>query len=321
MQQVGRAVLKRLCYNGNMEESVFRRGFTIIELSLSLVFISTLSLTVVMVIAGAISSYHKSITMNEVNTVGTSLVDDMQASIHEASTSKLINMCNSVYKNGNSDCESNNARRFTLVTQRASVKSKSGEELGNMPVFGALCTGSYSYIWNSGYFFNSDYIVGGSLSRASLKYNGSNIKSDFKLLKVKDEDRAVCVAAVRVQQPGVVSDNYSNTNMLSQFDISLPGLVKNGEAPYVDEEPLELLSGGSEGMALYELSTVISEQKGIIKNVYYYSSFILGTVQGGININATGDYCKIPGEYDGLNENFNYCAINKFNFAALANGG
>ena len=37
-------------------------GFTLVELSLSLVFISILSLAVVLVIANAVSAYHKSLT-------------------------------------------------------------------------------------------------------------------------------------------------------------------------------------------------------------------------------------------------------------------
>ncbi len=35
---------------------------------------------------------------------------------------------------------------------------------------------------------------------------------------------------------------------------------------------------------------------------------------------STGDYCKPPGGTTG-EENFNYCAINKFNFAVQGNGG
>ena len=55
-------------WNNNTDIFGVRQGFTLVELSLSLVFISTLSLTVVFVIAGAVSSYHKSITMNQINT-------------------------------------------------------------------------------------------------------------------------------------------------------------------------------------------------------------------------------------------------------------
>ena len=54
------------------------------------------------------------------------------------------------------------------------------------------------------------------------------------------------------------------------------------------------------------------------KASFYSVSFILGTVQGGINVMSSGNFCKAPEEDD---SNFDYCAINKFNFAAQATGG
>ena len=310
-------------WNNNTDIFGVRQGFTLVELSLSLVFISTLSLTVVFVIAGAVSSYHKSITMNQINTTGTNLEDDMRIAVSESSSSKLENLCDRVYKDGNADCVDGGAKRFVSVTKRSTVKSKSSgvwiaDSENPIPVFGAFCTGTYSYIWNSGYYSNSDYEVG--VARASLKYNGDKTRSGFKLLKIQDENRAVCVAAVRVQS-NRVTNNYKDDNIQSEFNIALSGLIGNSEAVWVEEEPLEMISGGEDGLALYDFVTAISEQKGTSKNIFYYTSFILGTVQGGVNVNSNNDYCKAPEDYSGLIQNFDYCAINKFNFAALANGG
>ena len=74
-------------------------------------------------------------------------------------------------------------------------------------------------------------------------------------------------------------------------------------------------------LAIYDMNTSVSEQVGITKNAYYYSSFVLGTVQGGVNINVAGNTCATPGGNYKTVENLDYCAINKFNFAALASGG
>ncbi|MBR2840030.1 hypothetical protein IKE82_01720 [Candidatus Saccharibacteria bacterium] len=300
-------------------------GFTLVELSLSMVFISTLSLAVVMVITGAISSYHKSITMNQVNTVGTELVDDMRLSVQQSSSTKLSNMCEKVYDGGNAECANDKARHFVSVARITSVRIKGSEVVAQerIPVFGAFCTGTYSYIWNSGYFFDDNYEVG--VGRASLKYNNktdNNVNlSDFKLLKIKDEDRAVCIAAIRIQN-GIITNNYTNDNIASQFDIARKGILQENEVIRVDEEPAELIGGGEDGLALYDLSTMISEQTGAGKNIFYYTSFVLGTVQGGINVNANGGFCAAPEEYNSeVEASFDYCAINKFNFAALANGG
>lgn len=315
--------MRRLRYNKRMNWRTLSEGFTLVELSLSMVFISTLSLTVVLVIAGAISSYHKSITLNQVNTIGTSLVDDMRYSIQESSPEKLEKMCSRVYGGSNSsalsECEKDGARRFVSVVGSGSITVRSnGRTMNGVPLFGAFCTGTYSYIWNSGYYFNPEYDV--SIDRASLLYDTSKQPvRDFKLLKVLDENRAVCVAAVRVQNSNTLSTNYSDqSNMKPNFDLTKPGLIEGAGKIVISEDPVEQLSGGDDGMALYNLTSSVSEQSGLQKNMYYYTSFILGTVQGGVSIDATGGTCNVPENYNSL-ENFNYCAINKFNFAALAN--
>ena len=299
-----------------------RKGFTLVELSLSLVFISILSLAVVMVMAGAISSYHKSITMNDVNTVGTGLVDDMRLSVQDSPGVKLATICDAVFGSSNSGervkCVENGAKNFISVARNASINKKNGETIINSaPVFGAFCTGTYSYIWNSGYLFNNDYMVG--VDKASLKYNyngTTNLVSGFKLLKVEDKNRAVCVAAIQVRN-GAVNRKYNSDSIDAVFDITAKGLLQDGEVT-VEEEAVELINEGENGLALYDLSSAVSEQLGTAKNAYYYTSFILGTVQGGINVNA--GTCATPEGYSAVEGNFDYCAINKFNFAALANG-
>ena len=42
-------------------------------------------------------------------------------------------------------------------------------------------------------------------------------------------------------------------------------------------------------------------------------------MQGGINVTAAGNFCAAPNDY-GNDQNFDYCSINKFNFAARATG-
>ena len=55
----------------------------------------------------------------------------------------------------------------------------------------------------------------------------------------------------------------------------------------------------------------------------YSISFIIATTRGGININANGDYCRSvdnpkSGEYS--NQDFNYCAVNRFDFVIRQTG-
>ena len=304
-----------------------REGFTLIELSFSLVFISILSLTVVVVIANAISAYHKSITLGMVNETGMSIVDDIRASIQASSPNSISGRCEYIYgaTTAGDACRKDNGNGFVSVTKRDQVKID-GVDYDNFPVYGAFCTGTYSYIWNSGYFYN------GTLDRdkrARLEYKNSSgtietIEDDFRLLKVKDKERAVCVAALRVENGRVMSTyNVEDINDSESFFMLVgKGLIRENEEIVIDEPPVELLSeNNAGGLAIYDLTVAFTEQDGPTKNIFYSSSFILGTLEGGVNIMASTNNCKAPEDYTGDGGKFDYCAINKFNFAAMANGG
>ena len=344
----------KLKYDEEKGVTAVKVGFTMVELSLSLVFIAILSIAVVLVMTGAISSYHRSITLNKVESVGSGLVRDVKASIQGASADRLELLCDDVYVGNDTDareaCEKDHGRNFAFVTRYANV-TIGGDEAGKkeMPVFGALCTGNYTYIWNSGYFFNpGEYKVtdnsSADVNPASLSYKmidgTSDTVSKFKLLKIKDKSHKVCEAAIRY-------DTVENS-MKNQYAIAKPS-ADNGNAVTIgsvfrmdllaatDEKPIKYLQSddmenseegeGSEdekdtnNLAVYDMSVSVAEQSTMSRSAYYYGSFILGTIRGGINVNASGNFCAAPEGYNESVENFDYCAINKFNFAALATGG
>lgn len=301
-----------------------KEGFTMVELSLSLVFISILSLMVVVVIMNSVSAYHKSLTLNQLNTVGTSIIDDMRASVQASSGVGLRSICDRVDGGKRSTCDNDHGLGFVSVTRKEKV---SGGKLKNdappRPVFGAFCTGSYSYIWNSGYFFSSDYKVGsGGVGSAKLTYKkagGSEQTIEgFRLLKVRDVSRAVCTSVTQLKNNVIDRNTYNLSSISNDFNIARAVV---GDNPIeLSEDPEDLLENEG-GLALYNLTTDFALQQGVGKNVYYYSTFVLSTITGGADIKASGDYCVSPeGGSSGL-ENFDYCAINKFNFAAMANGG
>ena len=88
--------------------------------------------------------------------------------------------------------------------------------------------------------------------------------------------------------------------------------------PPISEEPVELLGGENNLLVLYDLSAAIPAQSNASNNLFYSVSFILATVTGGIDVKATGNFCATPENYE--LENFDYCSINKFNFAVQATG-
>ena len=282
------------------------QGFTLVELSLSLVFIAILSLTVAYIINDTIASYRRGVTLKQVNTIGMSLVDDISASIRNAPVAESLKaMCEAKYKTKSiiDRCNSDEGRGFMIATKFGDVAGVGS----NVPLYGIFCTGDYSYIWNSGYFFDGkNKITDKKIEPAKFKYESGKTISG-RLLKIKDDSRSICSEAM--------GNNYQLKDS-SKFSVE-------NEVPLGKEEPVDLLasdSGSNEGLVLYELDiTNPARSEAAKNNAFYLVSFILGTVQGGINIDETGGTCAAPEDY--ANENFDYCAINKFNFAVQATRG
>ena len=285
-----------------------REGFTLVELSLSIAFIAILSITIALIINDAIKTYRRGLTLNQINTVGMDLVDDMRAVVQNSPAKAVVDSCSELY-NGvgltdqRNSCISDGARKFVVVEKMAKVDGV-GEDV---PVFGAFCTGKYSYIWNSGYF-EAEKVLGW-VNKVAVRYRNDRSGADgeyipdFRLLKIQDKGRNVC-------KSGLVEDRYEVKSNIESFDI------RNYDE--VLEEPEILLdSDDANSLALYDLTAAAPAANGA--NAMFYSiSFILGTVQGGINVMSSGNFCAAPNDYD---SDFDYCAINKFNFAAQANGG
>ena len=324
--------------------SRMKRGFTLVELSLALALIGVLSIIVVLMISNAVSAYHRGLTLNQINTVGMALVDDMRAAV-QASPGRFNyeSDCKSAYEGTSklNDCIEDKAASFVFIERKAKVRVGSTEFSGE-PVYGAFCTGKYSYIWNSGYFFNdrNDYTVQSGVSAATFSYSyieGGTRRdvatpvTGFKLLKVEDNNRAVCKAAAGVARatPDYMDGVRAGSELGNNFDITCKDLdeyhVPVGVCDAVDKDTIDTdildKNKGYGGMALYDLTAMPPASSPGTNNLFYAVSFILGTVQGGINVNTSGNYCATPEGYNASVENFDYCAINKFNFAAQATGG
>ena len=302
--------MKELCYNKIMLRRILRECFTLVELSFSLAFIGILSIVIVLIINNTVVAYRRGMLLGHLNNTGSELVDDMRAALQRSSAKSLVDSCISIYGKG-AGCNDDNGYKLALVTRNAEVSLEEGEAR-SMPIFGAFCTGYYSYIWNSGYFqYEGATFDGKDDGWAKLKYSlgedGNEIVvgengSPFRLLKVKDTMRTVCVEAIG-------RDSYDITGGINNvIDVGV-----------LDDEPEELLSGDSGNtLAIYEMTLAQPAEDTNKKNMFYYVSFILGTVNGGVDVLAKGGTCTTPDDYSG---SLSYCAINKFNFAAQVNGG
>ena len=293
-------------------KSALCKGFTMVELSIALVFVGILSVSLAVVMNSMLVSYRKGNTMAQVNTTGTDLVDDFRAATQRSSAQSLITVCNVLYADdalGRDKCLSDDAYDFISSTHFSKVKM-GGREF-DAPIYGAYCAGSYSYIWNSGYYFSNEahFKEKDEGTWATLKIENGEIKyldgtddHPFKLLKVRDQNRSVCAAIYN-------SSVMGNENVNSEIDIS------NRE---MDEEPEQLLiSRGANDLAIYDLTISRPVVNYDNNSVFYYGSFILGTADGGVDILSRNNACATPSGYDYV---YNYCAINKFSFAVRASG-
>lgn len=319
-----------------------KSGFTMIELSLSIAFIAILSITIVLIITNAISSYHRGLTLNKLNTAGMDLVDDLRAAVQNSPARSVISLCAELFNDATEvkNCQDDYGNNLVSAKKSTNVEIGKNNNIPDLPIFGVFCTGAYSYIWNSGYFFNEDeYNVNNKVHPAALKYNSANasgiIATGFKLLKVEDENRSVCTAATIGPKDASgnkynIADNAINDNLVT-CNADAGCVIDITSYDIVDEEPVDIMMAMSQSgdsteklnsnLAIYDLSSSIPAESASNNSLFYSVSFILGTIQGGININSTGNFCATPGGFNADVENFDYCAINKFNFAAQASGG
>ncbi|OGL22674.1 hypothetical protein A2707_05175 [Candidatus Saccharibacteria bacterium RIFCSPHIGHO2_01_FULL_45_15] len=147
------------------------KGFTIVELMLAMAFISVLMVAIAMTVIQIMNAYNKGMTLRSVDQAGRSVSQDI---------------------------------RYTLASSQILDVGAAGEggvdfvpqiQLGgviNNPDGGRLCTGSYSYIWNTGK----------GLSNPINRFaTGDDV---IRLVKIRDNSKAYCnvVLTPQVQREG-----------------------------------------------------------------------------------------------------------------------
>lgn len=293
-----------------------QQGFTLIELMLSVVFIGFLLVTIALTIMQMMSLYNKGLTLKEVASVSRVVVRDMQQNISGADMFKLK------YED-----ESNPEPGAQMVV--ASTLQEADEynvDYYNNDAGGRLCTGVYSYIWNTGQALGSGGgIFGGevpltyvnpsnddsSLEQYPIQFvhtqeNGEVVDKPVRFVKKSDPAKELCKTPPGEtadttnfdQKIGSIEDydkvfgNGDNNLMLYGFEISTPlGITDtNGE------------------------TTASSEVTAI--STYYNISLVIGTQMGDENqeglLQTNSATCKAPDDAD-LNDS-EYCAVNKVDF-------
>jgi type II secretory pathway pseudopilin PulG len=133
-----------------------QKGFTLIELVLSMGFVSALLIAITLTIIQIGNSYTRGITLKEVNQVGRSLSVELQRNI-SSSTS------------------------FDVSSPEVFIEQVNPDKWG-----GRLCTGQYSYIWNYGKTLNA--VSPGS----NINEYVSTANPKISFIKVNDNAGLMC---------------------------------------------------------------------------------------------------------------------------------
>lgn len=297
-----------------------KSGFTILETALAMAFLSFLMLAIGFAVIQISNVYQKGITIKVVNNNGRELVDEFSRTILA-----------SKYDKAEDDKGSHFEYTFIESTENLTgigTKDETQTTDEKLQVHGAFCLGNYSYIWNTGYALNlddNDNNSGGTAPSESdpdneTAYNKNKaylilgegtatspkvVKRDFRLARIADSGREAC---------------RSNATNLEK--------AENGEAADANEyvitkasadDYVEILSESENDLVLYDLTVFEPVFHSGTGHALYSASFILGTLGGGVDITVPGNFCT--DKPSDLRTDFNYCSINKFNFAARATGG
>lgn len=262
-----------------------KKGFTIIETTLSMAFISVLLLMTTFLIIQMSSIYQKTLTVKAVNTVAQEITEDITRHIRASTIISASAKCSMVSDTSRPECEKDAA--FKYIYRQYEHDFGDGELV---PTNGIFCSGLYSYIWNTGYAFKKDKTES---FRAVINGN-----PNYRLVRAFDPGGDLCTINVNdttyEYNPNVISPSYNVS------------------------EPEELLSTAEADLVVYDLRFFHPARHAYSGQAFYAGTFVLATLQGDVDILSSGEYCKAS--KDAKFDEFTYCALNKYNFAAQATG-
>ena len=275
-----------------------KKGFTIIEITLAMTFLAILMVSIATLIMRVTNIYQKGLAMRAINATGTEIIEDITRTVGAASYLVDIHSQDAEL-GGNGVMEYyNNYKLVEKYYYDYTVYNENHDGKNfNVQYFGVLCTGDYSYIWNTARALDPDFTT-----KNFITVNGEKVK----MVRVYDREQTQC----NKDKNGSVA-NLAKRNYLP-VTINVPA-----------DNVVELINNDEMDLALYEFNITPATQSAITRQSFISANFILATRQGGININANGDFCRgedneFKDEYEGTM--FNYCAVNKFSFSARTGG-
>ena len=169
-------------------------GFTLVELMLSMAFVSVLLVTIAVSVMQMATIYNRGITLKEVNQAARDVSDDLRRSVQASSVFTV-----------NSD-ESDSANLVQLKS-------------GSVVATGRLCLGKSSYLWNT-----AKAIETGFSDRIRYTTSAGSAGDDVNLVKVPDATKKYCAkdsSSALVNKNITYADSVNATELLKQGDRTL----------------------------------------------------------------------------------------------------
>ena len=268
-----------------------KKAFTIVEFLLAMTFLAVLLMGIATITMRVINIYRKGLALRAINAAGRDIINDITRTV---SGSPIVESINTTPSQGNKIVASDIFDAYrTYYNELTTVYNEKTVQSG-----GVFCTGSYSYVWNTA----------PSIKRAREDFNAHKDEmmlingKYYKFARIPDTTRSACA-------------HQDNSLNLSSNEITVS-----------DENSIvSLISDDDSDLALYDFAIMPASQNNKTGQIFYSGTFIIATMRGGINVLSNGDFCTgtdvmYSSDVEATNQEFNYCAVNKFNFAVRATG-
>lgn len=293
-----------------------QKGFTLVELMLGMGFVGSLLVLIAIVIIQIMGLYNKGLTLKEVNEVSRIVVRDMQQSISSADAFRLMTDPQPRQDGTTPDPE------VALDLEDIGAAGNNADYYNN-PAGGRLCTGVYSYAWNTGPALKALRESGGDAVTYSYTVDGSGTfpiqtitstqtGDEVAVHFVKKRDPAKGLCRADDEQPNKARQLGSETDFQNVFGLGQDELVLYRISVEERHNLRDNLDDRSEITAL---------------SSFYYVEMTLGTKNGDED-NGRGTVadtsCRPPVAAEGEEETLNnseYCAVNKLSFVARTGRG
>lgn len=298
-----------------------KKGFTLVELMIAVGFVGSLLILIALVIVQIMGLYNKGLTLKSVNEVSRTVVRDMQQSISSADYFKI-------YYAESSDPGMPTRLVMAKSLGEAEEDSTTTDYYSNN-AGGRLCTGVYSYAWNTGAAIQA-------FSAGDKTYDGGDIQfideaegQPIRFVKAKDPGKALCRAPAGTSEGELtLTERKRNLAKIARPEYKL--LPENTTTDTYSN----VLVAGNGNLVMYKFSVkqvptptaTPAGGSGVDQfntvSTFYSISMVLGTQNGDESENGkdgfvtSNESCKPPGE-DTVNDG-EYCAVNKIDFVARA---